>query len=130
LELSSFINGCFSQSSSRQYNPYVPLATSTDLSFYSQEKPIHYRSTWIAVIVSMVYVSCASLLLRFIMARENSRREASHAANVRTEVGDKADRSKGELLTGGPLAEEISDADSHQFADLTDKEQPGFRYSL
>jgi hypothetical protein len=100
------------------------------LSFYSQEKPIHYRSTWIAVIVSMVYVSCASLLLRFIMARENSRREASHAANVRTEVGDKADRSKGELLTGGPLAEEISDADSHQFADLTDKEQPGFRYSL
>jgi hypothetical protein len=64
------------------------------------------------------------------MARENSRREASHPADVRTEVVDKADRSKGELLTGGPLAEEISDPDSHQFADLTDKEQPGFRYSL
>jgi hypothetical protein len=55
------------------------------------------------------------------MARENSRREASHPANARTEVVDKADRSK---------AEEISDPDSNQFADLTDKEQPGFRYSL
>lgn len=64
------------------------------------------------------------------MARENSRREDCQGANVRNEVVGKADRSKSELLTGGPLAEEISDPDVQQFADLTDKEQPGFRYSL
>ncbi|KAF8990131.1 MFS general substrate transporter [Hymenopellis radicata] len=34
------------------------------------EAPIHYRSTWIAIIVSMCFVCAASLLLRFILVSE------------------------------------------------------------
>lgn len=105
----------------------------TDASlFCSPEKAIHYRSTWIAVIVSMVFVSCASLLLRYIMIRENGKRDALLKVDAAAAVPPSRDQpevSKAKSLEGLHVPE-VTDPNLYAFADLTDKEQPGFRYSL
>ena len=72
----------------------------------------------------MVFVSCASLVLRYIMVQENRKRDAAMPS-----TRDQTDISKGKLMEGRRVPE-VTDPTLYAFADLTDKEQPGFRYSL
>lgn len=94
----------------------------------AKEKAIKYRTTWIAVIVGMVFASLASLVLRFLYARENRRRDQlghvpvnSHGAAAG--VGNAAD----EKALGHELPI-IASLEAYQ--DLTDRQRPEFRYSL
>lgn len=82
----------------------------------TEEAAIKYRSTWITVIVSMVAASAAMLVLRVMLQRENRRRGVSATATApevrREETGDKV----------------VMELD--EYADLTDRQIPEFRYTL
>lgn len=80
------------------------------------EKPIKYRSTWIALIVCMAFTSVVSILLRLLLARENRRRDAQFGAAPMDERG--SSETVDEML------------DKQQALDLTDGENKAFRYSL
>ncbi|KAI5477384.1 hypothetical protein MNV49_006451 [Pseudohyphozyma bogoriensis] len=70
---------------------------------FTPEKAIHYRSTWISIIVCMCVTSALSILLRFVLQRENARRDALGLADDEDEaaLGEKSERedwSDGENL--------------------------------
>ncbi|KAK6910483.1 hypothetical protein I204_03481 [Kwoniella mangroviensis CBS 8886] len=102
---------------------------------FTQEKPIKYRSTWISVIVAMVFASCASLLLRYIYIKENKRRDAlldsspsssSRCDEPQSSQNDANDREKfeGTAIDGVPGL-----GDGMVYEDKTDKERMEFRYT-
>jgi hypothetical protein len=68
----------------------------------ASEIGIKYRSTWITVICAMVFTMLASLALRYGLNKANQR-----------EIGEKY---------------MLDDVDKYE--DQTDKQIPGFRYSL
>ncbi|KAF8913623.1 major facilitator superfamily domain-containing protein [Mucidula mucida] len=89
------------------------------------EAPIHYRSTWIAIIVSMCFVSAASLLLRFIMISDNKKRDKlADMEGYSPESSVKGDDTniKVEELQHSNLESVVED--------LTDFQQKNFRYAL
>ncbi|KAK8844791.1 hypothetical protein IAR55_006641 [Kwoniella newhampshirensis] len=93
---------------------------------FSQERRIKYRSTWIAVIVCMVFASLASLVLRYLYVLENNRRNRL-AEGVLPEAKPPAvDEEK--LAEGGhtdiPIVER-----AEAYIDKTDKQRPEFRYT-
>ncbi|WWC97575.1 hypothetical protein V866_004459 [Kwoniella sp. B9012] len=99
---------------------------------FAQEKPIKYRSTWIAVIVCMVFASAGSIALRFMYIAENKRRDelargGNKNANAIEGNGsvESAEKLAGEGHTDIPI---IENPDRYQ--DKTDKEVMEFRYTL
>ena len=88
---------------------------------FSQEKVIKYRSTWIAVIVAMVFTSLASIFLRYIYIRENRRRD-DLAVSVGTSVEEDEQAKEG---TGLPAAERPD-----VYEDKTDRNRMEYRYIL
>ncbi|KAK4702419.1 hypothetical protein P7C70_g3808, partial [Phenoliferia sp. Uapishka_3] len=76
---------------------------------FTPEKKVKYRSTWIAIIVGMVVASALSLFTRFLLQRENSRRD------------EVAKSSSSEALDVQEKQEEL---------DQTDIQNQAFRYSL
>ncbi|WVF66524.1 hypothetical protein IAT40_001264 [Kwoniella sp. CBS 6097] len=98
---------------------------------FSQEKPIKYRSTWIAVIVCMVFASVASVVLRYLYIAENKRRDTLAATSLPEAKPIQAQQQGNveKLAEGGhtdvPVVESVA-----AYQDRTDKERLEFRYSL
>ncbi|KAG8965751.1 hypothetical protein FRC03_000201 [Tulasnella sp. 419] len=92
------------------------------------ERAIHFRTTWISIIVAMVFSIICSLLLRAIMQMENVKRDRDTAptSNQSTEKAEKAEHR------GGFKGDSHQTADEGRlaFKDLTDGENSAFRYSL
>ncbi|KAG7095233.1 hypothetical protein E1B28_006007 [Marasmius oreades] len=86
---------------------------------FADETAMHYRSTWIAIIVCMCFVVGSSFVLRFVMSRENARRNA--AARQRT-VGN-SDKEETEFQS-------VTNDNNLEGEDRTDWEQEDFRYVL
>lgn len=109
------------------------------------EASIKYRSTWITVIVAMVVASIAALALRWLLVRENRRRDEDAAKQRETNVlssgeptlpstpspeGQGGDVEKGTststpAVPPGAVLKALDD-----YVDLTDKQLPHFRYTL
>lgn len=90
---------------------------------FNEEKPVKYRSTWISVIVAMVFASLGSLFLRWFYIRANAKRDAAQGLGPGVEIdGDTAEK----LASGGmPVLERLE-----RYEDLTEKQRPEFRYTL
>jgi hypothetical protein len=96
-------------------------AALTDLQVvFTPEAKIHYRSTWISVIVCMVFTSIAALVLRVILIRENKRRDEKYGPVIEPSLIPSSTSA---------LADKSLDREE-AFEDLTDHEQTSFRYSL
>ncbi|CAD6582813.1 MAG: hypothetical protein TREMPRED_003399 [Tremellales sp. Tagirdzhanova-0007] len=91
---------------------------------FAREKPIKYRSTWISVIVAMVFASCASIFLRVIYIRENKHRDALGAASVAAAMPHSVGEEKMGLdnRTVDPRRET-----GERYEDKSDKERLDFR---
>lgn len=89
---------------------------------FTPEKPIKYRSTWIAVIIVMVVASTLSLLLRVHLVRENRRRDmlALDAGQPTQTLAETKSVEHGD---------EEDDLNVLEF-DKTDRSNALFRYSL
>ncbi|KAL1405363.1 hypothetical protein Q8F55_008994 [Vanrija albida] len=91
------------------------------------EAKVKYRTTWITVIVSMAAASIASLVLRWLLVQENKRRDALVVKEAPAAGGEKAD---------APRADDGASDDAQvikaldEYADVTDKHLPSFRYTL
>ncbi|KAK0240682.1 major facilitator superfamily domain-containing protein [Armillaria nabsnona] len=89
------------------------------------EVHIHYKSTWIAIIVCMCFVSVASLVLRYILNAENKRRDdllasSAHISSASQKGDDEASK----------VEDQDEKGDKFAFEDLTDFQQKDFRYVL
>lgn len=89
---------------------------------FAQEAKIKYRSTWISVIVGMVFASLASIVLRFAYVYENKRRD--RLAQATSEARPVAEDEKSST-DGLPPIDSVA-----AFEDKTDKQRPEFRYTL
>ncbi|WRT63194.1 uncharacterized protein IL334_000097 [Kwoniella shivajii] len=94
---------------------------------FAQEKKIKYRSTWIAVIVCMIFASAASILLRYLYIAENKRRDglAANHQEAKPYQAESAEKLAGEGHTDVPIIENAA-----RYEDKTDKERLEFRYTL
>ncbi|WWD22657.1 hypothetical protein CI109_107150 [Kwoniella shandongensis] len=93
---------------------------------FAQEKPIKYRSTWISVIVCMIFASAASLLLRYLYIAENKRRDKLAETVLPEAKPPTADEEK--LAESGHTDVPVI-ARPEAYTDKTDKERPDFRYT-
>ncbi|WWC90707.1 uncharacterized protein L201_005644 [Kwoniella dendrophila CBS 6074] len=102
---------------------------------FAQEKPIKYRSTWIAVIVAMIFASCASLVLRYIYIKDNKKRDdllaSSPSPNHRHHHEDTlaTSTSANDEEKTGELGGMTTMVDGGKYEDKTDKERQEFRYT-
>lgn len=89
---------------------------------FNEERAVKYRSTWISVLVGMVFTILATLFLRFWYIRENRRRDqlAGQARQSDQPSQEKLDDASGR---DGSIVEKLS-----EYRDLTDKERKDFRY--
>lgn len=94
---------------------------------FTQEVTVKYRSTWIAVIVSMLAASLLSLIIRWALKRENARRDALGTSGQDTAgvVEDERDEKDAHPGVMPPVLPGMED-----YRDQTDRQIPGFRYSL
>ena len=92
---------------------------------FTEEKPIKYRSTWISVIVGMVFTIFASLFLRYWYIRENKRRDT---AQLQAESVQNSRAGSREKLHGGDDGEDKIVEKLEEYQDLTDKQRRDFRY--
>lgn len=75
----------------------------------TDEAPVKYQTTWISIVVVMVFTMVAALALRFILARKNTTRNTlvgtstqEHVANEKDEDGKRGQlRREEEELTDG-----------------------------
>jgi hypothetical protein len=85
----------------------------------TDEAPVKYRTTWIAIIAVMVYAIVASFMLRIYLARENRTRDQLYG------ITNKNRTEK------GVMDEETRDTSlSRSAPELTDWEDLHFRYTL
>ncbi|KAL0060674.1 hypothetical protein AAF712_012551 [Marasmius tenuissimus] len=91
---------------------------------FTEEAAQHYPSTWIAIIVCMSFVIVASFALRFMMARENARRDNLERQQALEKDAREAEHNEKESRNT------VVDNESFVFEDLTDWEQEKFRYVL
>ncbi|WWC71574.1 uncharacterized protein I206_105532 [Kwoniella pini CBS 10737] len=108
---------------------YVTGNIASSYLVFAQEKPIKYRSTWIAVIVAMIFASFASLILRYIYIKENERRDAllnSSSMPVQSQEGLQIQGDEEKIGELGGLSAIV---DGGNYEDKTDKERPEFRYT-
>lgn len=93
---------------------------------FTEERPVKYRSTWISVLVGMVFTILATLFLRFWYIRENTRRDEL-AEQARQSVQSSRRGSQDKLddvgERDGCIVEKLS-----EYRDLSDKERRDFRY--
>ncbi|WVQ94140.1 hypothetical protein IAU59_001218 [Kwoniella sp. CBS 9459] len=98
---------------------------------FSEEKPIKYRSTWIAVIVCMVFASVASVVLRYLYIAENKRRDTLAATSlpeakpIQVQQQGNEEKFVEEGHTDVPVVPSVA-----AYQDKTDKERLEFRYTL
>ncbi|TNY20536.1 MFS general substrate transporter [Rhodotorula diobovata] len=94
---------------------------------FIDERAVKYRSTWIALYAALGGVCLCSLALRFVLARENARRDARDAASADVTPG-------GEKHDGDSVALSAEERDKEyervEREDLTDMENRAFRYTL
>ena len=97
---------------------------------FNEERPIKYRSTWISVLVGMVFTIIASLFLRFWYIRENRRRDEADAATAMQSVQtsragsqEKLNVASDSVERGNRIVERLG-----EYQDLTDKQRKDFRY--
>jgi hypothetical protein len=90
---------------------------------FSEEKPIKYRSTWISVIVGMVFTIFASLLLRFLYVRENRRRDTLSQLQAESVQPSRAGSQEKLYVGEDRIVEKLE-----EYRDLTDKQRRDFRY--
>ncbi|GAA5942843.1 uncharacterized protein JCM15063_002810 [Sporobolomyces koalae] len=93
---------------------------------FTDEKPIRYRSTWIAIMVSMVVTMLLSIVLRIMLSRENDRRDQQSQQQPQLQV----ERGQDEKERDGLEAILDDELESVEKLDLTDWKNPNFRYSL
>ncbi|GAA5987464.1 hypothetical protein JCM11641_003837 [Rhodosporidiobolus odoratus] len=91
---------------------------------FVEEKDIKYRSTWIALYVSLGAVCVLSLVLRVLLARENARRDALAIESGADE------QEKHDSATLRSEEERELELEKSEREDLTDKENSAFRYTL
>ncbi|BGO93168.1 hypothetical protein NBRC10512_007581 [Rhodotorula toruloides] len=91
---------------------------------FISEKPVKFRSTWIALYVSLGIVMLFSLLLRFILARENRLRQSTTSSAPTSSDPEKVDDSCASSVVSDEEQERI------EREDLTDRENKRFRYTL
>jgi len=130
------------------FTGYVVGNIAASYTVIASEAKKKYPSTWITVIVAMGVSSIASLVLRFLLVRENKRRDALEAQNSSVEGSPTLNQAGGvapaykvnsrqhEQEKSAALGLEV-DVDAQappinidEYADLTDKQIPEFRYSL
>jgi hypothetical protein len=103
---------------------------------FADEKQIHYRSTWIPIIVSQsceyplstdwrltdghLVVVGASFFLRYIMSRENKQRDFAATPLTPRSMEETKDTD----------AQTVSGSEKFDFEDLTDWQRKEFRYVL
>jgi phosphotransferase system glucose/maltose/N-acetylglucosamine-specific IIC component len=80
----------------------------------------HYPKAWTSIIVGMVFSSIASLVLRTMYIMENKKRDRE----MRREFEDKTDEKHGGKRKGLSSKE----VEGVAWSDLTDKQNPYFRY--
>jgi hypothetical protein len=85
---------------------------------FTTERAEKYRSTWIAIVVSMGVTMVLSLVLRVLFERENRKRDEEQ----------RREREGGEKDKGSDGGEEEEERVERE--DLTDFENRNFRYSL
>lgn len=90
---------------------------------FAQEAKIKYRSTWIAVIVGMVFASLASVGLRFAYIYENKKRSELQDSTLHMQPQTGRDVKERDVA---PAAED----DWSAYEDKTDKQREEFRYTL
>jgi hypothetical protein len=91
---------------------------------FNEERPIKYRSTWISVLVGMVFTIFASLFLRYWYIRENKRRDSvDAAATMQGGSQDKLHEASDSVERENRIVERLDD-----YQDLTDKQRRDFRY--
>lgn len=91
-----------------------------------KQADVKYRTTWISTIVVMAFTIAASLVLRVILSRENSRRDKIALASPHTQQVYASEKASDMAASQTSVAEGIMHVDR----DLTDWEDPNFRYSL
>ena len=97
-----------------------------------KQAPEKYRTTWISIIIVMVFTVIASLVLRFVWARENARRDKDALA---TSLPGRLESSYEKVQEAGMAnlhgsQTTILEGIMHIDRDLTDWEDRSFRYSL
>lgn len=97
---------------------------------FNEERPIKYRSTWISVLVGMVFTIIASLFLRFWYIRENKRRDTAYAAAAMQSVQTSRAGSQEKLNEASDSVERENRIVERlgEYQDLTDKQRKDFRY--
>ncbi|GAA5915708.1 uncharacterized protein JCM6883_000613 [Sporobolomyces salmoneus] len=88
---------------------------------FTEERPIKYQSTWVAIVVSMGVTMALSLVLRGILVKENKARDA--------EAERERVKKEKEVIEDGESTKESLEATVER-EDLTDWENRKFRYSL
>jgi hypothetical protein len=128
------------------FTGYVVGNVASSYSVVASESNKRYPSAWISIIVSMVASSLCSLVLRFVLVRENRRRDVALAATEQeandmpslASGGEKAHRvlsnqqkEKNEALgLEADLDAQAPPININEYVDLTDKQIPEFRYTL
>jgi hypothetical protein len=95
-----------------------------------KQTKIKYRTTWIAIIIVMSFTIVSSVVLRFLLSRENARRDKaaliSPAPSLPNNLQEYAPEKELELRTEESSLEDVMNVDK----DLTDWEDKSFRYAL
>lgn len=107
------------------FTGYVVGNIASSYTVIASEASIKYQSAWITIIVSMAVSSICSLLLRWILIRENKRREAAHV-----EVLSPVDEKNQALGLEADVDAQAPPINIDEYADLTDKQIKGFKYTL
>ncbi|GAA5822235.1 hypothetical protein JCM11251_006271 [Rhodosporidiobolus azoricus] len=90
---------------------------------FSEEVAVKYRSTWIALYVSLGVVCVLSLLLRVLLSRENARRDTLASSS-------QAEKEKAHGLEDMTAEEKAEEEERVEREDLTDGRNENFRYTL
>ncbi|GAA5832926.1 hypothetical protein JCM3766R1_000359 [Sporobolomyces carnicolor] len=95
---------------------------------FVSERPLKYRSTWIAIVVAMGVTIALSFVLRVILARENLAREQQRRDSAASSPAAAEEKERQQDDDLGPDDESLEARVERD--DLTDFENRQFRYSL
>jgi mannitol-specific phosphotransferase system IIBC component len=95
---------------------------------FTDEKLLKYKSTWISILVAMGVTILLSLWLRFILIKENRKRDKEEREQRRESV---MVENKDQIEKGDDLVQDDEELEEKiEREDLTDWENKKFRYSL
>jgi hypothetical protein len=78
----------------------------------TKEAPVKYRTTWLAIVICMLFTIAAAGVLRLLMARANARMDAAAAARGALDEGVP---EKGAARVGDVIQEEQEDREDLRF---------------